>query len=301
MAGAGLVRLWRSLSRPFPSTDGKEPVLYRGWKWAWQQRSRLGWRSDLFERIDETDWDVLIILDACRYDVLSEVATEVVVEPARSPASATPAFLELARNRGLFDETVYVSANPQTEDRSPGRDVTHVPLYRDRWEPTLSTVTPQTVYDEVRDHVDGDRPVVAHTVQPHFPHVCEIAGSTIPVPNGMHPALFDDIDPSKKLQNVLADGDFGLDRARRSYRSSVRFAWTRARDLAAELAGAGHTVAITADHGELFGDWGLVGHPSNVNLGSLVTVPWIVFEPTEDRSVDDSVEQRLMDLGYAER
>lgn len=299
MIGAGLVRLFRVLSRPFPAADGKEPVAYRAWKWTLQQRSRLGWESDLFERVAETDWDLLILLDACRYDVLDEVATEVVVQRATSPASATPSFLDLAREAGVFDGTVYVSANPQTEDRRLGEDVTHVPLYRDRWDPTLSTVRPETVYGEVRDRVGGD-PVVAHTVQPHFPHVCEVAGETIPVPHGLHPARFEDgLDPSKKLQNLLADGDVSLSRARRSYRASVAFAWNRAKTVAGELAAEGYTVAITADHGELFGDRGLVGHPSRVNVRPLVTVPWVVFEPTETADVDDSVEQRLTALGYA--
>jgi hypothetical protein len=70
---------------------------------------------------------------------------------------------------------------------------------------------------------------------------------------------------------------------------------------------------ITADHGELFGEWGLYGHISGILHPSLKRVPWVEttaedtqsYEPqlTSPRgeareTEDEAVTQRLADLGY---
>jgi hypothetical protein len=66
---------------------------------------------------------------------------------------------------------------------------------------------------------------------------------------------------------------------------------------------------ITADHGNLLGEYGLYAHPAKVAVKKLRRVPWCrttatdeeMHEPTltpgEDAS-SDVVEQRLADLGY---
>lgn len=297
-----LTALWRISSILGPGGRDREPLPYRAWKWLWQQASRHRWRSDLFDRIAGTDWDLLVILDACRYDTLAAVTDTAVIEAARSPASATGPFLEQARERSLFSDTVYVSANPQSGNHSPGANLTHDPVYDDEWDDRLATVPPEPVYEAARTHLAKNRRVVAHTMQPHYPHICEIGGQTLPIPNGLHPRSFDGKQlREQKLQSLLANGFVDLDRARRSYRISVRFAWTKASEFAAELAASGYRVAITADHGELFGEYGFVEHPVDVNVGSLVTVPWVVFEPWSAGENHEAVTDRLAALGYAEQ
>lgn len=299
-----LTRIWRNTPRLSTDELCVEPFSYRAWKWLWQRRAAVGWRSDLFERVAETDWDLLIILDACRYDTLADVADCAVIDRARSPASATPSFLNRARERGVFGGTVYVSANPQTDKHSPGDSVEHVPVYRDGWDGGLQTVPPSVVYEKARERLEkGDR-VVAHTLQPHYPHICVLGERTVPVPNGLHPHELDfPTDEELKPQILLAGGMIDLKRARRSYEISVRFAWDRAKETAGSLAGEGYTVAVTADHGELFGEWGFVEHPVGVNLDALISVPWVVFRPmfhgvegADGRAVGD----QLAALGYAE-
>lgn len=73
------------------------------------------------------------------------------------------------------------------------------------------------------------------------------------------------------------------------------------------------TVAITADHGNAMGEWGLYGHPKWTYIDSLVRVPWYVTTATDERTYEpaeedpesinrdvtaDEVEDRLRDLGY---
>jgi hypothetical protein len=68
-------------------------------------------------------------------------------------------------------------------------------------------------------------------------------------------------------------------------------------------------VVITADHAELFGEWGLYGHPIRTWVPTLLRVPWVrvsgtdtgSYEPTveltDERDAAD-VEEQLRALGY---
>ena len=285
-----------------------EPFTYRAWKWCCQQTLGLtDWDADLFDRLRATDWDVVLVLDACRYDVLADVATDAAVERARSPATATRQFLERAAADGVFDGTTYVSANPQTSRQIPGDAVNLVEVHESGWDDGLRTVPPAAVYDEVRDHVGADTRVVAHTVQPHYPHICEFGGRLRAVPNGLHPTelgLAGDREDGLQVQGFLSQGRVDLDLARRSYRAAVEYAWERARTLAADLAEQGYTTVVTADHGELFGEWGLVEHPVDIPVAGLVEVPWLVVGPparVEDApGAGETVDDRLAALGYIE-
>jgi len=139
-------------------------------------------------------------------------------------------------------------------------------------------------------------------MQPHYPHICRLDGQTTAVPGGLHPRYFDDNRlRDQKLQAMLANGYVELDRARNSYQCSVRFAWERASRFAAELSRDGYRVIISSDHGELFGEYGLVEHPMGVSVGGLVDVPWVKFEPVADLTSKKNVTDRLAALGYAEK
>jgi hypothetical protein len=287
----------------FHRSSAKEPFSYRAWKWLAQKRSSVGWSSDLFARIERTDWDLLVVLDACRFDTLSEVADCAVVDCAVSPVSATPDFLQGAAQRDLFGDATYVSANPQTRKYDPVPSGELVDVSERGWDDYLATVPPDVVYDEALDHLENGSSVVAHTLQPHFPHICQVGDSVVPVPGGYHPEQIDrEIEGQLKMQRALASGTGSLDAASRSYDVATQFAWDRALGATVEALEGGYTVCITSDHGELFGEWGLVEHPVGVRVKRLVEVPWVTFEPREDRGGSEapSVSERLSALGYVE-
>ncbi|ELZ24419.1 hypothetical protein C475_12542 [Halosimplex carlsbadense 2-9-1] len=299
--GTALAKAWR-LGREELSAGGElaEPLAYRAWKRLWQAAPAVGRDPDLFERLDATDWDALVLLDACRYDTLGAVADDAVVGRARSPASATPGFLAAAEAHGVFDGATYVSGNPQSGEHSPG-DVEHVPVYEDHWDDDLATVPPDPIFEAAGSRVREGERVVAHTLQPHYPHLARTGDRTAPIPGGLHPRYFpEERLRGEKLQALLANGYLDLGTARRSYERSVRFAWETAGRFAADLAADGHRVVVSADHGELFGEWGFVEHPMGVSVPPLVDVPWVVFEPRSGADPAESVGDRLAALGYAE-
>lgn len=61
----------------------------------------------------QADWDTLVILDACRYDMFEEInETEGELEHRYSRGSCTPDFIRENFPEGEFHDTVYVTANP---------------------------------------------------------------------------------------------------------------------------------------------------------------------------------------------
>lgn len=283
-----------------------EPLSYRAWKRLAQIKGYNGDNADLIPRIDQSDWDLLIILDACRYEILASIANDVAVNRAISPATTTKQFLDKTRAAGLFDGVTYVSANPQTEKHRPGNVSELIPVYEESWDESLQTVPPSSVYDAAEKQVRSGKDVVAHTMQPHYPHICKLGDSTRPVPGGLHPDNFSfQKEGNFKIQSILARGIIDLDTAFYSYYAAAKFAWKCAKDVALKLADGGYTTLITADHGELFGEWGFVEHPYNVPISELIAVPWIEIRPfrrerTSASSPKPGVEDKLSALGYVE-
>ncbi len=89
------------------------------------------------------------------------------------------------------------------------------------------------------------------------------------------------------------------------YRSNLEYALDSVRTLLKSVDG---DVVITADHGNLLGEFGLYGHPDYVPVPALKRVPWCrttaenegKYEPVEwsNESVKDDREELLRNLGY---
>ena len=70
------------------------------------------------------DWDRLIVLDACRFDVFDELASDIPgeLEKVESRASATTQFLRANFSNSVLHDTVYVTSNPQLYRIENGTD-----------------------------------------------------------------------------------------------------------------------------------------------------------------------------------
>lgn len=280
--------------RQRPGDD--ERLSYRVYKRAWQQLPEFS-QPTLFDRIERTDWNLLIILDAARYDSLRGIA-DAVVSKEISPASSTPEFLPAVEEANIFADDYYVSASPQSTKRTTGAK--HTEYLEEYWDDRLQTIPPGPVYDRASELVRNGKSVVAHTLQPHYPHICRINGDLEPVPGGFHPEEID-IRPDDVLQGYLTNGNYSLKDLQRSYEICLEFAWEEAKGVAQKLRQEGYTVAITADHGELFGEYGFVNHPTHVPVPTLRHVPWIKFTPPSKSAANkelDDVDDRLRALGY---
>jgi len=69
----------------------------------------------------------------------------------------------------------------------------------------------------------------------------------------------------------LRRGEVSTERVWRAYEANLRHVLSEVATLLDNVDGR---VAVTADHGNLFGEWGLYGHPMHTPVPALLAVPW---------------------------
>ncbi|WP_254769056.1 hypothetical protein [Salinilacihabitans rarus] len=282
-------------------------------------------RRPVGTHIYDEDWDVLVILDACRLDVLRSVAPEYdfieTVDSRWSVGSHSHEWLAQTFSIEYADEisdTAYISGNGHTYETFVANEYPPdetVPICWPRWqtveEDTFGTidmlwetahrdqlgVPPRAITDrtvEVAREADYER-VVAHYMQPHIPY---IAGS-----------LEQDREPTDVeaggWKHLESDGTT-YDRVWELYEENLRLVLDDV-ELLLENVDA-ETVVITADHGNAFGEYTVYGHPEGFLLPCIKKVPWVVtsgsdektYTPTEEYDTEErtDIESHLQDLGY---
>ncbi|WP_435064321.1 hypothetical protein [Halobaculum sp. EA56] len=285
----------------------------------------------------EEEWDTLLVLDACRYDMFAEHNTiEGDLDHRTSLGSNTEEFLVRNFRGGRFDDVVYVTANPQVSVRldDPFHEV--IPVWRESWDEEFDTVLPDVMAEAVREAAAAypDKRIVGHFVQPHYPFVGERGRDLLDEQAGMELSrrMADGEEPVSDHMNVwdmLQRGLIDERDLREAYEENLRVALPHVRRLVDDLDGL---TVVTSDHGNLIGErprpcpvpMELYGHPPGVYAENLVKVPWLAVEGEERRHVvaepgtatepatatepdatsdpDDDPEatERLRDLGYLE-
>lgn len=283
-------------------SDGVAGIRRSGfqlWKGAFRRLDWLDEGTPLYER----DWDLLIVLDACRYDLMAEVHEEYEfvesLEAVRSAGSSSSEWME--RNfaeayRAEIGRTVHVTGNPNSAESLPVRDFLDLDeAWRYEWDESAGTIHPGPLTDRaIALHRERDpERMIVHYMQPHHPFV----GS--PLGDG-----FGGTDPWELLRR----GEIDRETVWEAYRDNLRYALDALPTLLRN-ADAPNAV-ITADHGNLLGEYGLYAHPAKVAVKELRKVPWCrttardtgEYEPDLDRGTGDAdsddVAERLRDLGY---
>ena len=268
------------------------------------------------------DWDVLVILDACRVDAIREVADEydfiTSMDSIWSVGSTSMEWLPLTFRRQHITEiqnTAYVSGNPYL-----------TPVFRQKREPPVNQPIPfgPTEYnvvdpgdflflDEVRKYgvddeekcvlprtmtdraIDVSRSLnpdrlVVHYMQPHEPHIGDEKGLG---------------------QNVfvpLRKGQITKHEAWKSYLENLRVVLDELELLLSNIDAK--KVVISADHGEAFGEFGFYAHQIGCPLPIVRKVPWIEttatdedtytpkIEPENEQVEEDGLQEHLTNLGY---
>lgn len=284
-------------------------------------------RYPIGTHVYDEDWDLLVILDACRVDVLESVADEYdfieTVDSRWSVGSHSHEWLTqtFSRDHGYeIANTAYISGNGHTHETFVERDYPPdetVPFCRPDWDVVEPEdfgqldmlwetahedgigVPPRAITDrtiEVGRELDFDR-IVAHYMQPHIPY---IAG-----------ALSEEREPTdieSKGWKLLESGDGNHDEVWKLYEENLRLVLDEV-ELLLENVDA-EKVVVTADHGNAFGEYTICGHPEGMLLSCVKEVPWVstasndehTFEPTRDHEGSENnetaIEDHLEDLGY---
>jgi hypothetical protein len=277
----------------------------------------------------EADWDNLVILDACRFDMfraLSNLPGE--LERRRSKGSATPEWLYRHFADRDAHDTVYVTANPMYRATEwVGADLSGTfhdvidlstgPFVED------GTTMPYTVAAAATWAATAypDKRLLVHFMQPHHPFVGEFARE-----HGL-------LDPELRLRQFVEEGETTIEtdaweawrrqvkrgdttaaELRRAYWDNLELALPAVRDLVDSLSGL---TVVSSDHGNMLGEratpfrervW---GHPMYYQTPELTGVPWLVVDPSASRRetvadppvagvspTDDDLDDRLSALGY---
>ena len=271
---------------------------------------QVGKRWNYGRRIYEYDWDLLIVLDACRADLMAEVADEYAYtshESAYSCASSSGEWHlknfsdEYANERA---ETALVSANPYTDMHVEADNFRRLDeVWRTGFDSDAGTIPPERVVDStIAAHRETDaKRIVAHFMQPHYPFRSEYEGGS-GESGGI--ALEYDHTPWDTVWDRLRKGDISQEEAWAGYVDNLRYVLDHLGTLLQNVDA--ERVVITADHGNLLGEFGLYAHPQYVPIPALKRVPWIEtsavdtgeYEPDEREKTDVSVDEQLEALGY---
>ena len=295
-------------------------------------RRRLQLGTNVYDR----DWDLLILLDACRIDALRHVASDFDVLPAASDidsmwslGSASAEWLSKTFTDDYTDEiaeTIYLSANPYSVKifdngfcappnaapfGSPKRNTVKSSdfkqiynLTRTHCDERYNVVLPVDLTDaaiQVGRNTDAHRYIV-HYMQPHVPYLAR--------------AIADDRDMTAAERDAFDRlGSNGLDYTtiKRWYIETLSYTLEWVRRLVENFDA--EKVVVSADHGELFGEWHMNSHLTGLPHPKLKRVPWARTTATDTESyhpepvvdiddegtdvvADDVVEQQLEALGY---
>lgn len=250
------------------------------------------------------DWDILVILDACRFDLYRDVINED-ADSIWSVGSSSEEWMSHTFTSSVdLSGTAYVTGNIFSQDYLDEADFhTLEEVWRYGWEDDEGTIPPRPLTNEaIRTwrEADSDRMIV-HYMQPHFPSI----GSDIDLGGGVAQNEFGR-SGVVDIWSEMRSGEIDTETAWEAYQDNLEFIWS---DIELLMENVDGNVVATADHGNCFGEWGAYGHPSGLISPSLRRVPWDLYEcvdeithqPEEvskEDTADETVEERLESLGY---
>ncbi|QLH81217.1 hypothetical protein [Halosimplex pelagicum] len=278
---------------------------------------RLNTRTHNISGIDvfSEDWDNLLLLDACRYDMFAEQSDlRGQLESRISRGSSTAEFLKgNIRDRELHD-TVYITANPQfyrlQDQLGASFHAVENVWMREGWDEDYNTVLPETMTAAAFDAAEQypDKRLFIHYIQPHYPFIVD------------NSELFDNEQAFLKPDEAgswhqLMTGELTASRndVWRAYRDNLSRTLPHVNELLDGLEGKS---VVSSDHGNMVGEraypfpireW---GHPRGIYTEQLVKIPWLVIQgerreivsqpplDEHEETDDDIVADRLEQLGY---
>jgi hypothetical protein len=236
--------------------------------------------SEQKDRIDETEWDALIILDAGRADVFGNIYDifdtlgggdlDVVSNGGMGFTANWMAHHFPDDYDALFShggQPIYSMEGGTTWDERAHFHGKIPPYTEYEWDELIGTCWPDEVNDIVRHYADPDDRIVVRYLCPHppFPGLPELTRG-----RG---------NRTRQIAKAVRSGDISVDDVWDAYEQWYLTGLEAADELAEWTNG---TVCVTADHGECLGDCGQWFHGptpgSHEPHDHLTDVPWLVVE-----------------------
>jgi hypothetical protein len=265
------------------------------------------------ENFMENDWDNLILLDSCRYDVFQDVnSIPGKFRIATSPAAKSREFYQHHFEGKTFEDTVIITANPHI-GFIKSEVHNFVPLWEtEYWDHELNTTHPKDVVDkalELNEQYPNKR-LFIHFVQPHVPFIGPKGREIDHQGMGGGELLNGRQRELDSVWNRVIRGKLDHDEVWDAYVENLEMTMPHIEQLVDKLHGKS---VISADHGQAFGEWGQYGHGSWVE--PVYNVPWFEVESDDRKTItkgeetvstymldsdEEEITARLQDLGYLE-
>lgn len=123
---------------------------------------------DQFDALRDTDWDVLLVLDACRWDTWRDKYGH--GDPVWSPASCTLEWTRFMADE--YGETLCVTANPTHAKHHDEAFPNRVDVWQTEWQQYngIPTVSPRDTTERALEAWDRSERLYVHYIQPHGPY-----------------------------------------------------------------------------------------------------------------------------------
>ncbi len=264
------------------------------------------------------NWDNLIILDACRYDVFEIVYKKYLrgkLKKVLSPASDTQGWLKALFGNKRLTNVVYVSAHPYVNSKgiaagskdafnAVGHFYKIIDVWDYGWDRKYNTVPPLVMNEavlQVKKEFPGKK-IIAHYLQPHTPYL-----TLGYIPPAWNSSLKKDLSYQSitklrallgrlasrvlgpvttiKIRKKLGLADFQYIEiiAKKYGQEGLREIYRREvenvlKHIAKLVKKLPGKTVITSDHGELLGEDGFYGHIFDYSHPALLEVPWFEVE-----------------------
>lgn len=273
--------------------DGAKRAAYEFYVGTWRN---VGKRYNYGSPIWDDDWDICLVLDACRWDLISDIDREYLTDDWKySVASSSGEWIPKTFHDRDNSDVAYVTANPYSKMLLDESDFF---LLDEVWEygfdEDIRTIPADVVTDQaIRAWEQGPDKMVVHYMQPHHPFVPK------PMDEGLPRQDFDS-QPWDNVWHKLRKGEVDREAVWDGYVANLDYVLDHVETLLENTSGE---VIITADHGNLLGEWGMYSHPDWVPLPSLKRVPWIKTEADDsgDYVPDDHSAQNGDDIDRSDQ
>lgn len=275
------------------------------------------YKPDNIQYVCELDWDVLIILDGCRPDLLESVSDDysflpkpphntVITPGSYSKGWMKENFINYKTCRDQLSNIIHISGNPYTDRVFNGDEFLVLDeVWKYAWDKKgympPKPITDRSIYHYRKENSDK---MIVHYMQPHVPFIDdELSNYKIDAENFGDP---ENDNVNKTPWELYRESQIEYEELWEAYQNNLDVVLKSVNRLINNIDA--DSVLISSDHSNLIGEKRLYGHPKGIPLKELIEVPWVETEAKNrmneepdqyDVDTDDfCIDNQLEALGY---
>lgn len=262
--------------------------------------------------IYEMDWDLIVILDCARPDMMQEVKSDYEfideIGEITSVGTCSMQWMDntfVPKYREQIKSTTHITSNTSSDYYLSKKQFHYLEeVWRDGWDEELGTIAAEEVTDRAIHYMrrmDSER-YILHYMQPHLPFVTRSdINSNVVTTRGV-------TGEGRYLGGLHEEEGYSKQELWESSIENLRYVLDSV-ELLLSNVNAERTI-ISADHGEAFGEQNIWNHPCRTYIDPLTQVPWCPtsavdsgnynpeYEPETTYEDSVSLEDKLEALGY---